>query len=190
MPNKRPSPELEAHLHLEIKQRHLRQARQAAKRNGRSRGMAAIRLSELTRWLDDEYGEGVELPPCEHSYTVARIFAHHIGSLADAPRRITKWVDVYAPWIKPRDLERLITDVTECPLKWSADKLAWKIRLTDAKRTELKIKTIGAIDVSREQRQTRRRQRDREAAKRRRAARKLAKASAAYILSNMLTTHP
>jgi hypothetical protein len=52
----------------------------------------------------------------------------------------------YAPWISPRDLERLIREVAECPIKWSADKLAWKIRLDEATRARLKIRTIGAID--------------------------------------------
>lgn len=172
MPNVRPSRTEVAQRLAEIDQRYKRQAREAAKRNGRSRGMAAIRLAELTRWLDDAYGPGVELEPAPASYAIARIFAHHIGALADAPRRITKWADVYAPWIKPRDLERLISEVASCPLKWSADKLAWKIRLTDAKRTELKIRTIGAIDCSKEQRAARRRQQHAQRQKALRAAKK------------------
>jgi hypothetical protein len=169
MVNQRPTPAQIALKLLEIEQRYKRKAREAARRNGRSRGMAAIRLSELTRWLDDEYGQGIELPASQHSYMIARIFAHHIGALADAPRRITKWVDVYAPWINPRDLERLITETQECPLRWSADKLAWKLRLTDAKRTELKIRTIGAIDCSKDQRAARRRQAEAERQRIRRA---------------------
>jgi len=118
--------------------------------------MAAIRLSELTRWLHDANGAGTELEPTAESYAIVRIFAHHLGGLPDAPRRITAWRETYASWLLPRDLERLICEVTECPLKWSADKLAWKIGLTDTKRTELKIRTIGAIDCNREQREQRR----------------------------------
>ncbi len=173
MVNRRPSPEQLKRQLIEIDQRYRHKAREA-KRNSRSRGMAAIRLAELTRWLDDAYGGGVELPASDASYAIVRLFAHHIGALADAARRITKWTDVYAPWLKPRDLERLITEVAECPLKWSADKLGWKLRLTDAKRSELKIRTIGAIDCNKDQRKARRKQRDAEAAKHRRAARKLA----------------
>lgn len=152
MPNQRPSAKQVAALKYEIAQRY---AKKHQKRN-RSRGMAAIRLSELTRWLDDTFGAGVELEPNDHSYLLVRIFAHHLGSLPDAARRITSWTATYAPWVSPRDLERLINEVADCPLKWSADKLAWKLRLTDAKRTELKIRTIGAIDCNREQRELRR----------------------------------
>jgi hypothetical protein len=155
MVNTRPSPKKLAALKFEIAKRYKRAAADARKRN-RSRGMAAIRLSELTRWLDDAFGKGVELEPGEASYQLVRIFAHHLGGLPDTARRITVWCATYAPWISPRDLERLITEVTDCPLKWTADKLAWKIKLNDATRTRLKIRTIGAIDCNREQREARR----------------------------------
>lgn len=167
MVNSRPSPERLAALKLEIEQRYRLQAKEARKHN-RSRGMAAFRLAELTRWLDDAYGKGVELEANTNSYAIVRIFAHHIGALKDAPRRITTWTAVYAPWINPRDLERLINEVTHCPLKWSADKLAWKLKLTDAKRTELNIRTIGAIDCNREQRLERQRARRAQSERKRR----------------------
>lgn len=121
--------------------------------------MAAIRLAELTRWLDDATGAGCELEPCQDSADIARLFAHHMGALPDTSRRITSWLSDRAPWIKGIDRERLISEVIQCPLKWSADKLAWKIRLTDAKRTELKIRTIGAMDCNQDQRKARRRER-------------------------------
>jgi hypothetical protein len=178
MVNQRPDPKTLQRKLLDIRLRydsHTRDAKQAGKQQRRSRGMAAIRLAELTRWLDDEYGQGVEMPATEHSYGIVRVFAHHLGALRDAPRRITKWADTYAPWIKPRDLERLITETQDCPLKWSADKLAWKLRLTDARRAELKIKTIGAIDCNRDQRKARDRKRRAEREKARRKSKRLAK---------------
>jgi hypothetical protein len=158
MVNRRPTPEQIAALKLEIALRYKRQAAKAGKHN-RSRGMSAFRLAELTRWLDDTFGQGVELEASEANYAIVRIFAHHLGALADAPRRITRWCDTYAPWISPRDLERLIREVTECPLKWSADKLAWKLGIKDEQRTRLKIRTIGAVDCNRDQRAQRRKQR-------------------------------
>lgn len=152
--NRRPSPEQIAARKYEIARRYKRKSAKAGLRN-RSRGMAAIRLAELTRWLDDTYGQGVELEPGAASYAVVRIFAHHLGGLADTPRRITRWCDTYAPWISPRDLERLIRECIECPIRWSADKLAWRLRMTEATRARLKIRTIGAIDCSRDQRRAR-----------------------------------
>ena len=170
MQRQRPSPEQVAARKYEIARRYA----QKPKVGKRSRSMAAIRLSELTRWMHDRYGAGTELEMNADSYAIVRLFAHHLGGLPDAPRRITKWTDTYAPWIDPQGLERLIREVVTCPLKFSADKLAWKIRLTDAKRTELRIKTIGAIDCNRDQREARRRQRRAERDKARNAAKRKA----------------
>lgn len=156
MVNRRPNPAELAALRLEIAQRYKRQAAQSAGLRNRSRGMAAIRLAELTRWLDDTFGQGVELEPNAQGETIVRIFAHHFGALRDAPRRFTSWILIYAPWLDLRARERLIRDAAERPIKWSADKLAWKIGLKDEQRTRLKIRTIGAIDCSKEQRKARR----------------------------------
>src|SRR5580658_6018298 len=150
-----PSPDVLKKRKLrDIKLRYESQTRDVLHRN-RSRGMAAIRLSELSRWLDDQFGQGVELEPGTQGETITRIFAHHFGALRDAPRRIDSWLAMYAPWINLRSRERLIREAVDHPLKWSADKLAWKIRLDDATRTRLKIKTIGAFDVPKDQRQVR-----------------------------------
>lgn len=150
----RPTPELIAARKWEIRRRYSRKG----KVGKRTRSMAAIRLAELTRWLEDTQGSGVQLEPSDRSIGIVRIFAHHMGGLPEAPRRISSWVATYAPWLAHIARERLISEVTSCPLKWSADKLAWKIRLTDDQRTRLKIRTIGAVDVTREQRAERRKQ--------------------------------
>lgn len=144
-----------------------------AKVGKRTRSMAAIRISELQRWLGDVVGAGAELEPCGWSEGIARIMVHHFVVLADGNRRASDWLAAYCPWIETRDREYMITEANHCPLKWSADKLAWKIRLTDAKRTELKITTIGAIDCSREQRAARRKQRNAERNRNRRAAKRV-----------------
>lgn len=149
---RRPSPSLIAARKWEIAKRYAHHA----KVGKRTRSMAAIRLAELTRWLDDVHGAGVELDASEQSIQVARIFAHHMGSLPDTARRVQAWIDRYTPWLSLASRERLIAEVAGCPLKWSADKLAWKLRLTDQQRTRLKITTIGAVDCSREQRAQRR----------------------------------
>lgn len=155
MVNRRPSPELIKARQWEIKRRY----ENHPKVGKRSRGMAAIRVAELMRWFDDEYGAGVELEPSSRSELIIRIIAHHFLSLPDGPRRVTAWFDRYCPWLALRDREYLISEATHCPLKWSADKLAWKLKLNDATRTRLKITTIGATDCNKEQRAHRRKQR-------------------------------
>ena len=150
--NKRPSPDVIAARKWEIKRRYERKA----KVGRRTRSMASIRISELTRWLGDVVGAGIELEPCQWSEGIARIFVHHFVVLADGNRRAADWLQVYCPWISIRDREYMITEANYCPIKWSADKLAWKIGLTFAKRAELEITTIGAIDCNRDLRAAKR----------------------------------
>src|SRR5882672_2082617 len=164
----RPSPQRIAALKFEIARRYKHQT----KVGKRTRSMAAIRVSELTRWLADAVGAGAELDPSERSAGIARIFVHHFVVLADGNRKAADWLDTYCPWIERRDREHMITEANHCPLKWSADKLAWKLGLTDAKRTELKITTIGAVDCGRDQRMKRRKARQAELQKALRARRK------------------
>lgn len=165
---RRPTIEQIAARKWEIERRYSRKS----KVGKRTKSMAAIRLAELTRWLDDTHGAGCELTPCEDSVNIARLFAHHMGTLPEMPRRVKAWIDRYTPWLTLASQERLISEVAECPLKWSADKLAWKIRLTDEQRGRLKIKTIGAIDCSKEQRAARRKQQRAELMRKLRASRR------------------
>lgn len=165
---RRPTPELEAARHWEIRRRYSRKA----KVGKRTRPMAAIRLAELQRWLSDQIGQGVELEASQRSEGIARIFVHHFVVLADGTRKAAEWLATYCPWIETQDREHMITEANYCPIKWTADKLAWKIRLTDAKRTELKITTIGAIDCNKDQRKARDRAKRAERERQRRAAKR------------------
>jgi len=158
---RRPSPELIRARKWEIKQRYARRS----KVGKRTRSMAAIRLAELTRWIEDTHGAGCELKPGPDAVRVAEVFVHHLACLAKAEQRISEWLSFYAPSIPPRERQHLIGNAISKPIHWSADKLAWRIRLTDEQRTRLKIRTIGAIDVSREQRAVRRRAASRERSK-------------------------
>lgn len=168
MANQRPTPQQLTAKRYEIQRRYERQA----KVGKRTRSMAAIRISELMRWLASVVGAGTELDPGKWSADIARIFVHHFVVLADGNRKASDWLQTYCPWIECRDREHMITEANHCPLKWSADKLAWKLGLTDAKRSELKITTIGAIDCSRDQRMKRRKARQAELQKALRARRK------------------
>jgi hypothetical protein len=168
MVNRRPTPDLVRARQWEIKRRYERHA----KVGKRTRSMAAIRLAELTRWLHDTHGAGCELEPGRDALMIAEIFAHHIAALANAERRIAQWLSFYAPSIPPLEQEHLIGNALGRPIHWSADKLGWKLRLTDEQRTRLKIKTIGAMGISKEQRKERDRIRRAEAERIRRAAKR------------------
>lgn len=173
MLRKPPSPQLIAARKWEIKRRYERKS----KVTKRGRSMASIRLAELTRWLNDTHGAGIEFEPGRDALLIAEIFAHHLACLANAEQRISEWINYYAPSIPPQERQRLIANATGKPIHWSADKLAWKIRLTDEQRTRLRITTIGAIDCTKEQRAERRKRRNAERNKARRAAKRAARVS-------------
>lgn len=155
----RPSPAQIALRKREIAKRYARKASKSFSKKPRT--TAALRLRDLTRLLDDRFGK-MTVPESDEGLECVRIVAHHLGGLTDAPRRITSWISVCAPWLPIPERERLISEVSENRLRWSADKLAWKLRLTDADRTRLHITTIGAIDCNSDQRKARRKAKQRE----------------------------
>lgn len=145
----------------EIAKRYREKSKRHFRNQPKPRTRAAVRIAELTRLYDYKWGK-VVLPDTAEGMEAARIMAHHIAHLKDASRRISDWLATCAPWLPLVERERLINDALECPLKWRADKLAWKIGVTEETRTKLKLTTIGAVDCSKAQREQRRRQRSTE----------------------------
>lgn len=140
---RRPSPELIAARKREIARRYAAKA----KVGKRGRAMAAIRLAELTRWLDAVHGIG-ELEPNEQGELIARIFVHHLIGLPHGDRRAADWLMTRCTWIALRSREAMITEAGHCPIKWKARTLGWKLRLTAEQRAALKITTIAPVDMT------------------------------------------
>lgn len=102
------------------------------------------------------------------------VAANHIAFIyrkADAKiAAIVAWCRRFTPLI-PTDGAKLLAErIVANPRMPCADKLAWRLGLTMAKRTALGITTIGAVDMNKAQRVALRKKRDAEAARRRRAA--------------------
>lgn len=133
-------------------------AKRKAGKGSSSRILASTRVSDLTTLFGHRYGRNGQLPEGDEGYQAARVMVHHIGRLKHGQRRMSDWLLRCAPWMSPREHERLLSEVEECPLKWSADKLAWKLRVTQLERDNLGITTIGAIDMPKAERIKRRAQ--------------------------------
>lgn len=137
----------QAARHHEIEVRY----REMARRKGRKPvTFAAIRAAELAQLYAARYGR--EIPDTDDGLVAVRVMLHHLARLRNADRRMATWIDRHAPWLELPAAERLIREATEKPLRWKADKLAWKLHITAAERTELGLRTIGAIDQSTAQR--------------------------------------
>ena len=74
------------------------------------------------------------------------------GALAGLLLAAASW----APWLPADALDDMIADITARPLRWRADSLAKRLGIDDATRTRLELRTIGAIDVTTEQRKAKR----------------------------------
>lgn len=134
--------------------KHAEIARRYSKRRPRPT-MATLRVRDLTVLAKGRFG--LVLPDTQPGRSFANVMAHHLAALPGDPRkRISPWLRSWCPWLPLIDAETLLVECLTRPQRWSADKLAWRLRLLAADRTALRITTIGSIDESREQRAKRR----------------------------------
>jgi hypothetical protein len=158
--------------HAEIARRYAWQAQQRRTRcdakPAPTRLLTLIRLRELERLFVRRYGRF--LPDDDAGRDDLEIAAHHVAFLrGEVIEHIVAWARAWAPWMPLDEAKILATQVAAAPQKFTADTLAWRLRLSMADRTTLKITTIGAFDVSRAERETERKRRKREAERARRA---------------------
>lgn len=150
--------------------RHAEIARRYSKRqpNRPPVTITALRIAELKRLFTSRHGH--TLPDTDAGRDAVLVMAHHLAHrYADAARYIGNSIGLRAPWMRADESAEIIRRVVARPIKWRADKLAQLLRVTEAERRRLGIRTIGAVDVSKEEREQarRRRQRQRERARRR-----------------------
>jgi hypothetical protein len=90
--------------------------------------------------------------------------AHHLAGVSgDQRSRVSSWLTVWAPWMPPEELARLIEAVISKPLRWRAETLAKRLNLTEVDRCRLRITTIGAVDMTKAEREAARKVRKRQA---------------------------
>ncbi len=143
----RPSQEAVAALKREIADRY-------ASANRKKFGpvtMAAIRASEMARLYRRRY-PNLQLPCDDEGENLARLMLQHLNRLRDAPRRMDRWLGRWCPWLDEASHEHMLSDALTVQLRYRADKLAWKLKVTAVERQELGLRTIGAIDQTKAER--------------------------------------
>jgi hypothetical protein len=137
-----------------------RRYRRNKKRGRAPNSVVGLRMRDLETFFNDRYGPA--LPDDDAGRDELFIAANTLCWYADDPApRIRAWAAQRAPWMREHDLDDMIDRIIARPLRWTADKLAQRLGLTDADRARLAISTIGSIDVSREQRLARRQEQQR-----------------------------
>jgi hypothetical protein len=135
-------------LRAEIAERYAAQAKRWHKANP-LRLMTIVRLYDLERLILDSYG--VYLPDDDAGWDDFKIVAHHLAHLdavvAERIARIVDWAAIWAPTFPTGKVIEHAKRIAANPQRWKADTLAWRLWLTMERRTQLKIGSIGAIDV-------------------------------------------
>jgi hypothetical protein len=144
------------------------------------------RIADLHRLFRHRYrAEFYEFPQGDDSAWEDLVILLQHYCICD-PGRVSTIIRTRAPWIVGTQLElRLYAEVTEAAgaAFYTAAKLATVMNLTEADRTMLGIRTIGAVDVSPEQRKANRKKRDRDRkARQRRDSKKPTRAE--YLAAN------
>lgn len=107
--------------------------------------IAALRLKDLAKLFRGRYG--ITLPDDDAGRDDLAIALAHIASLATARERMIHYCEIWVPWMTLRESNAMMAKAFSSGQYWTADQLAWRLRLTMADRTALGITTIGAIDM-------------------------------------------
>ena len=92
----------------------------------------------------------------------ATVMAHTIAQFpGDASHHIERFLEVAAPWMTRQDVAAVLATVLAKPLRFRADTLGARLGLREVERSRLRIRTIGAIDLTKAERLARRRDRKR-----------------------------
>jgi hypothetical protein len=125
--------------------------------------MAAFRLAELRRLFLHRYGR--TLPDDDAGREDLWMAVNHIAlGGVDVFNRCQRFVGEWAPWLPGDEAKKMVEKIIAKPYRFRAGTLCQRLRLTEAERILLKIKTIRAIDATESpaQRKTRK-QRERRA---------------------------
>jgi hypothetical protein len=155
----------------EIADKYAAMEARARKRDRRARrgcGFPAGRVRDLTAFFDHTYGG--PLPDDDAGREDMFILAHHVARLnGDPERNVRRYAATWAPWMAEDELDAFVRRVLAKPYQWGADTLGAQIGLLDSVRTRLGITTIAPTDLSKAEREHRRREKWN--AKRRKATR-------------------
>jgi hypothetical protein len=116
-----------------------------------NRLIALLRVSELSVVFKDRWG--VTLPDDDAGRDDLRLLFHHLAATGgDVTTKMVGHANRWAPWLPAPQARRLANEVAARPMKFHADTLAHRLRLTYKDRRRLKVRTIGCIEMTAEQR--------------------------------------
>lgn len=116
--------------------------------------LVTLRLLDLAKLFRARYGH--VLPDDDAGRDDLIVAVNHLACLPHPQKPIENWIEIWTPWLTMREHKEIVGAALICPMRWGADALAWRLRLTAADRAALGITTIGAIDENKTARKKRR----------------------------------
>jgi hypothetical protein len=117
--------------------------------------MASKRVKELRGLFESRHGN--QLPDDDAGRDDAKVMLDHMAARPGAmPAHLETFLRQWCPWMDADEIAEMTADAMAKPLRYRADTLATRLRLTEAERTALNIMTIGAIDLPKAEREARR----------------------------------
>jgi hypothetical protein len=136
--------------------------RQKSSRKRRSpMQLVALRLNDLATLFRSRYRQ-TTLPDDDAGRDDLAIALNHLACLAHPRGHITRWIGIWAPWLTVAETAEIVQPILANPKRWSADSLAWVLKVTKEERAMLGLTTIGAMGETKSSRTKRRQQRDRQ----------------------------
>lgn len=149
-----------------------RQERAEARKKRRRRFVTfrvSFRMAELFRVFCHRYGRA-PLPDDDAGRDDLKLAFQVLSTTGKPDLRMVEVARTWAPWFPPDDLAALVADVVAHPRRFKADTVAARLGITAEVRTLLKLRTIGAIDETAEQRKQKRSEQQRRAKEQKRRA--------------------
>jgi hypothetical protein len=120
--------------------------------------IASLRMRDLMALMHHRYGSNEPMPDTKRAIDLIFVAINHMVGMAGDPKvRVANWCAQWCPWLPTGDAVTMFKNAILSPRRWTADKLGSKLDLRECERVACKIKTIGAIDCTKEQRVERRR---------------------------------
>jgi hypothetical protein len=120
-----------------------------------------VRIGDLIKLFGARYGGGrLFVFPDDDAgrEDLSILLEHYVRAKPSAVPRVLR---ARAPWLTGVEQEDLLQLVIRSPRLWSAQALAIQLNLTEAERSRHDIRTIGAVDMTPEERNQQRKLQDR-----------------------------
>lgn len=136
-------------------------SRKRAKRHDKPFSLENLRMREIEDVIRHRHGNGIPDPSGTDDVDLCHAYLR-VVALTPASQNVSSWALVWAPWADPVTLALMDQAAADRERMLPSDAVARMLYVTMAERSALGLKTIGACDVSKAERNDAARERKKE----------------------------